>query len=401
MDKIGRVFESKIFLAVVSLVLSVIFWYYTVWVSGPQAIERILEVPVRVKNPPDKVVIEQDLNSVEVSLRGSKNVVSELTPKDVEAFVDLSGLKPGVYRLQVQALVPSGIQVARIRPPFVVVSIRELVDKEVSLRVLTVGNPAEGFLLDEIKVVPKSVVVRGPKDLLDKISYAYVTLDISGASSDFETFSEVRIEGMSDVSEISLLPSRVRVSASFRPGWPTKIVKVVVDMKGKPNEAFDIASVEAIPSHITIMGPSSVLEGINEVKTAVLDISGIDKTGVFEVSLLPPAEGVKFVEKDRLKVIVELREKLLEREFMVPVKVTGSSVFLKWKVTPSHVRVKVKGPYRKMVSLSAQDILVSVNVSNLENKEANLPIEVSLPPGLEVLSASPEAVRVSIGREGG
>jgi len=404
LDKIWRVFESRVFLGLLSLILSVVFWYYTVWVEGPQAIERILEIPVKVKNPPEKVLIEQDVNTVEVSLKGSKNLVGEITPKDVEAFLELSGLKPGVYRLQVQTLVPSGVQVVRVKPPFIVVSIRELADKEIPVRVLTIGSPAEGFLLNEVKVIPKSVVVRGPKDLLDKISYAFVTLDVSGVSSDFETFSEVRIEGGTEPrssSDISILPSRVKLAVSLKPGWPTKIVRIKVNVMGKPAEAFDIASVEAIPSHITLMGPSSVLENIDEILTPPIDVSNLDRTNVFEVNISPPDERTKFLEKSSVRVIVELREKVLEREYLVPVKVTGSSVFLKWKISPPHVKVRVKGPFRRVSSLSAQDILVSLNLSGLENKEAMLPVEVSAPPGVEIVSVSPEVVKVSVVKEGG
>ncbi|MCD6362542.1 MAG: hypothetical protein J7M13_00855 [Synergistetes bacterium] len=402
MGSLERIFESRIVMAIISLFLSIAFWYYAVWLGGSRAVERILEVPVKIKNPPEKVLIEHEVNSVEVSLKGSKNLIGEITPRDVETFVDLSGLKPGVYRLQVQTLVPSGVQVVRIKPPYIVVSIRKLVEKEIPVRASTIGSPEEGFLLDELKIIPKSVLLRGPKDLIDKVSYAFITVDLSGASESFETFSKVRLAGLSEgeLAELSVLPSRVKVLVSLKPGWPTKIVRIKVNIEGKPKKAYEIGSIEVIPSHITIMGPSSVLERINEVSTPPIDISALEGTSTFEVRLSSPDKSLKFLENSRVKVIVELRERIIEREYLVPVKVVGSSVFLKWRVSPRQVKVRVKGKYTKIRALKAKDIFVSVDVSNLQRKEALLPVEISLPPGVEIVSVKPTSVKVFTVKEG-
>lgn len=402
MKVIWGILESKLFLAVISLAISVVFWYYTVWVEGPQTVERIIEVPVKVKNAPERVLVEYEVKSIELNLKGSKSLLGGLTSRDLEAFVDLQGLNPGIYRLQIQTLVPPGVHVSKVKPPFLVVSIRELIDREVPVRVLTIGNPAEGFLVNEVKVIPNSVVIRGPKDLVEKVPYVFATLNVGGAESNIDAVLELRAEGISEgsLSELTIIPSRVRASVSLKPGWPTKIVKIKVDIKGKPNEAFEITSVEAIPSHVTIMGPSSTLDRINEIITPPLDISGLDKTGIFETTLSIPEE-LKFIDKPNVKVIVELKEKVVEREFLLPVKIYGSSVFLKWKVSPTQVKVKIRGPYTKINALNLQDILVSVDLSHIEVKEATLPVSVSLPPGLEIISVTPEHVKVSIVKEGG
>lgn len=402
MKVIWGILESKLFLAVISLAISVVFWYYTVWVEGPQTVERIIEVPVKVKNAPERVLVEYEVKSIELNLKGSKSLLGGLTSRDLEAFVDLQGLNPGIYRLQIQTLVPPGVHVSKVKPPFLVVSIRELIDREVPVRVLTIGSPAEGFLVNEVKVIPNSVVIRGPKDLVEKVPYVFATLNVGGAESNIDAVLELRAEGVSEgsLSELTIIPSRVRASVLLKPGWPTKIVKIKVDIKGKPNEAFEITSVEAIPSHVTIMGPSSTLDRINEIITPPLDISGLDKTGIFETTLSIPEE-LKFIDKPNVKVIVELKEKVVEREFLLPVKIYGSSVFLKWKVSPTQVKVKIRGPYTKINALNLQDILVSVDLSHIEVKEATLPVSVSLPPGLEIISVTPEHVKVSIVKEGG
>jgi len=392
---IWKILESKLFLAIVSLLISIVFWYYTVWLEGPQVVERIIEVPVKVKNAPERVMVEYNESSVEVRLKGSKNVVGSLTSKDVEAFVDLQGLNPGVYRLKVQTLVPPGVNVLAVRPSFLAISIEELVDKEVPVRVLTVGNPSEGFLIDEIRIVPNKAVVRGPKDLVEKIPYVFATLNVAGVDKDVNVALELRAEGISETSfpEITIIPSRVRVSLALKPGWPTKIVKVKVDIKGKPKEAFDLISVEAVPSHVTIMGPSSVLEKINEIVTSPVDVSELDRTSILELSIEPP-EGVRLVDNSNVKVIVELKEKVLEREFLVPVTIRGSSVFLKWNISPKQIKLRLKGPYTKITSLNIQDIGVFIDVSGVETKEAILPVSVSVPPGLEIVSVTPSMVKV-------
>lgn len=60
---------------------------------------------------------------VDVTLRGSREVLSRVRPDDVTAFVELTGLGPGDYRLTVRAETSRDAGVARIQPQTIQVRI--------------------------------------------------------------------------------------------------------------------------------------------------------------------------------------------------------------------------------------------------------------------------------------
>src|SRR6266850_757373 len=78
---------------IVALILATMLW---VAVSNEASSEIGLDVPLEYRNIPPQLEITGDMtNTVQVRLRGSVNVVKEISPKDVSTIVDLEGMKAG------------------------------------------------------------------------------------------------------------------------------------------------------------------------------------------------------------------------------------------------------------------------------------------------------------------
>ncbi|HXW07956.1 MAG TPA: CdaR family protein [Vicinamibacterales bacterium] len=91
----------------------------------PAPVERdVAGVPVRWRNLGTGLRARVAPTLVHVSVRGQQDVLAALMPDGVEAFVDLTGLGPGQYNLQVQTDPSERFGVGTITPPVVSVTIR-------------------------------------------------------------------------------------------------------------------------------------------------------------------------------------------------------------------------------------------------------------------------------------
>jgi YbbR domain-containing protein len=93
---------------------------------GPR--ERTMRLPVRLHNMGPNLVAQAMPTTVEIVLRGSRESLSHLEAGDVTAFVDLSGLGPGDYPMDVRVEASSDAGVARIDPIAVQVRITSAKD---------------------------------------------------------------------------------------------------------------------------------------------------------------------------------------------------------------------------------------------------------------------------------
>jgi YbbR domain-containing protein len=90
----------------------------------PAPLERTLRNrPVHLRNLPPNLTARAEPTAVEVTLRGSREALARVDGDDVIAFVDLSGLGAGDYRLSVKAEATREAGVTNIEPATVQVRI--------------------------------------------------------------------------------------------------------------------------------------------------------------------------------------------------------------------------------------------------------------------------------------
>ncbi len=150
--------------------------------------------------------------------------------------------------------------------------------KVLSLRYQTTGTPAEGYDVSQISLDQNQLRVSGPESIVQNISSASVSVDISGATGTISTYSDVRLyeaDGdVLDTSRLTMNMSSVRVTVTI---LPVKSVPVQFQVSGTPAAGYlrnDNVSID--PQMIEIMGRSTILSGIDRllIPAEQIDISG-------------------------------------------------------------------------------------------------------------------------------
>lgn len=173
---------SNVKLKVLSLVFASALWFF---VAGQSNTEVGLIVPMGLKGiPRDMVMTSRPPGEVEVRVMGPKFFISNLSPSQITAELDLSDAREGVntYRLLPHDITtPMGVDVVRLRPGSVDIRLERLATVTLEVRPKITGRPAPGYRVAEVVVSPRTVTAGVLKKDSEGLGAVYTKpVDVSG-----------------------------------------------------------------------------------------------------------------------------------------------------------------------------------------------------------------------------
>lgn len=303
-------------------------------------------------------------------------------------------------------------------------SLRRRATKNVALRVLSLGiaiglwifvNAGQRSMIDELSIpisyrrLPAGLVivnhppdfakiqVTGPRTLLSLLDPDRLTvkLDLSGIGPGQASF---KINpGMFNVPRqttvTSASPSEVLLDVDR---VVQRDVPVHVDVEGRPANGYEISGVQVNPPSVTAIGPSRYVNPLQQINTEPFDVNGANSDSIHRLDLESPNSAVALAAV-RVEAKVQVAEKISSREFRgLHVEVRDSDY--KFRVEPSHAAVVIRGPVLKLASLDPNG-LVFVDAKELTPGSHELPLQVNVPDGMQVVRQLPEKVRLRLYRE--
>ena len=158
------------YLKLISLGLAAMLWMF---VATEASSEIGMEVPLEYRNIPPQLEITGDTtNMVQVRLRGSSNVIRDISPRDVSTTIDLSKMQSGekIIPLSPQNVqAPFGAEVVRVNPSSVRFDLERTLRKTVPVVATIQGQPTDGFELGSVMVNPNKVEVEGPESRINTL----------------------------------------------------------------------------------------------------------------------------------------------------------------------------------------------------------------------------------------
>ena len=217
--------------------------------------------------------------------------------------------------------------------------------------------------LARVDEVPKSVIVtlQGPQGLLSRLNSRELRLavdlteaELGAASVDF---TERSIQGLpAGVSVVSVSPPAVDVQFDRLLKRTVRVKPVTI---GEPDPRCKLISVRVSPDAVEIAGAQSLVRGISEAPTDIVDIGGLCEDRKVMVSLALKDRTVAAVGVDQVEVTVDLEPLVADRVFSeVPVVARGQG----WISTPRVARVTVTGPVAAIAALDADQMVVRVDL---------------------------------------
>jgi len=180
-------------LRALALGLAVAAWVFVTSSRTDQSeiAETTIEPSVQYNNPGSRDLIVLDpVLRVQVRLRGPLNLISALSPTQVNVVVDLREAQQGLLEVPLtpqNVVRPQGLEVLSIQPNLLTLVVDQVISDLRTVSVRFSGEPAAGAVAGTPEVRPPQVLVRGPESILSGIE-GLVTrpVQLDGHAIDFE-----------------------------------------------------------------------------------------------------------------------------------------------------------------------------------------------------------------------
>lgn len=255
----------------VSICLAVLLWSF---VGGEDVVEKNVMVPIEVINMPKNLIISNKFKKdIAVTVKGPRSLLLEMEKRVITRQVNLSDATPGtkVIAIENESIeVSRGVEVLRIQPSSIILSLDKLIQKEFSINPVTTGMITPGFVLQNLTLDPDVITFTGPQTVLSRVDVLKTTpininglfesvqqqipLDLEPAIVDLigetsvtanikivfdtieKTFENLPVNVVSDGAPVSVIPDKVSVTM--------KIPKIISKKKMDYKSLFSVTAVE-------------------------------------------------------------------------------------------------------------------------------------------------------------
>ena len=186
-----------------------------------------------------------------------------------------------------------------------------------------------------------------------------------------------------------------------------KVVPLKPNVIGRPNPAFLVRSMIMQPDEVTLKAPREILDTLDSIATAEIDISGLDKDTVFNVNPVQPVPPpVLNISPKDIKVMFNVEERRLEETFNdLPIEIdlkSGLRVDPLLEISPGTADISVSWPASRSQGIRPSDLKVRVFVDDDKLKLEGIltpPVVAVAPSGVTVTAIKP--VNVTVTRKNG
>ncbi len=320
-----KIKNNKLIIQIICGLIAVGLWFMVMLSVNPAMTQSIYNIPIEINNldmltsGSSTFMLMDDIDELAVDVRvsGLKNTLLDIQSDDIKATAEITNFREGTNTFEIRISTPSQVEVENVNPQFISLSIDEIVSVEVDVEVDSQGTPEEGHNLIEHSSTPDTVIVRGPRSIVNSVSSANVTLDVEGATSTITHSKPVKLydNTMNEISSEHLNVSPISIAASYQI-LPVKTVKITPVYEGVPAEGFRFIDIESSLKTIQIAAPREILDSTFELQTEPVDLTNLDDNFTINKNIVIGEEIIIISEESSTDIEVTI-EKIEQKEFII------------------------------------------------------------------------------------
>ena len=285
----------------ISLLIAFGLWFAVVYFDDPPTEETFVNIPVQLVNTElltDQGLVYEVLNGSDVvksvTVKGPKTVVANMSKDSVVAVADFANKNMSdEVEIEFTPVAQYESSITDIKPATGSEKLKLFVEEKdtnnVNVRVETKGEVADGYQLGSAKSEQNRITITGGKSKVEQVSYAAVTVDVSGSVSDISTSETIRLYDKDgnqlDSGLVQKSAERTMVTVTV---LSTKTVPVIFSTQGEIPQGYRMTGeIETTIDSIKLAGSESTLNSVNSivVPSDVLDVSELTKDYSVNVNL--------------------------------------------------------------------------------------------------------------------
>lgn len=305
-----KIFDSKIFWAIISLFVSLIIWVY---INGTQ--EEIINLEFKnvelvfvgedaLQDSRGLYIADVTSRTVDIEISGTRMNIGGLSAKDIKAQIDVSritsaGTNTNVY-LPVfpESVDASAVTIVSRTPSQIQFTVTRMSNKTVEVKSAFTGSTAEGYVAGKIEFEPGTITISGPQSELDKIDHVYVELGGEDITRTRErdlpyVLRDANGNVLDDLTGLEFEFDTIHITL---PITMTKTVELSVEFiygAGVNKDNYtQLLEYSIDPETITIEGDPEIIETYNTIRVTTIDLTDFQITHE-DTFTIPLANGIK------------------------------------------------------------------------------------------------------------
>lgn len=372
----------KIFCVIVAFVI----WLYVAAVESPDHEETIHQVPVNLVGVSS---IESNYNlsvfsgydiTVDLTVKGQLSTINKYSVDDYNITADISHVTAGGrHTVELFFDMPTGVLLSSASATTAELYIDERTTATIDVypRLKSIAVP-DNYELGELISDTETVIVSGPKILVEDVAHAAVYLDAGRLDSSISMIGKLTLVNKSgeDITNPFLKLSKNEVKVSI-PLYEYKELTVVVPTKyGYLNDTNSKIAIN--PPTIAVKGDPVVLDKINKISTTTIDETKIvgDSTIILGL-IIPDNISIASGETNNVSVTVNHIGTTVKSVAVDEIKVVGAKN-LDYSIQTAVLNVTLRGTSEILESVDENSIIASVDLTGFEETVGIISIPVTI-----------------------
>lgn len=384
--------KNKLISVAISVLIAFGLWMYVITEVSPNSEWEYLDVPVKLEG--ETVLKERKLiitgisdTSVDLTLSGNRSDLNQLNSANITLKADMTKIyDPGTHKIGYDIILPGHVASNAFNrenqyPDFITITVERLETKEVPVNIIYQGKVPEGYVVRRADVLMdyEYIKVTGPASVVAQISQAVVNIDLTDKSESISQnfrYTLCNPEGAGVDSElITVNAEEIHVDLVIHRRKEVTLT-VTVNPGGGATEA-NVDIVQDVET-IQISGSDIALEQVGDsINLGTINLADYE-TNTELTFVIPTFEGVTNDSGEtEVKVSLTFRG-LLTREFTIDeFTITGVPEGYEAEVITEKLVIRVRGPLAIVNTLTAEDVIVSVDFTGEEAGDATIRVQVS------------------------
>lgn len=404
-SKLKDSLTNNVSLKLIAILIAAIVWLVVVNVNDPEKTILVYSIPVTVVD--EEAVTDMDMvysitsgNYVNVTISGKRSVLNSITAADFVATASLKELsKVNAVPIEVTTKDPylaNRVTIEKQSEHSLIVELEDVEQDTFDIEVEYKGNAATGFIPGDSTLSTKTIDIKAPASVLDKIDRVVAVCKLDGNDEDFTKSCRIKLYDRKNKrisgNNIKLSMKNVEVSVELLYG---KEVPLVVETIGNPDDGYTIKSVTTSIDTVYLLAEKEILDGIDRLSIDP-DISLVDETEdvirtIDLISYLP--QGVSIQGETTVDIIIDIAE-LTKKTFTLgqeEIQIENKPNQLTMKLLKD-VKITLKGDAEVLDSISNKDFNATIDLNNKKSGKSQVEVVITIPDGAELV----EKVNASI-----
>ena len=286
-----KIYNSKAFWMIVSLLASLAIWVYVTSVETDESKTTFRGVKVELvgedilRDSKNLVVTDMDTSTVTVEVVGPRRIIGSLSSDQLVAQVDVSKLSRAAYTSQQYTIVyPDGTDTSKLSenrrtPETINFMVSAQTSKSIQVRGSFDGSLAEGYTAEMPVFEPSTITITGSEAYLKDVEYAWVTFSKENVDSTYSVETGFTLmDANNEPCTTTGISFSTDVVTATLPLLTLKEVNLDVNIIEGAGATKANTKITIDPVSVTLAGDSALLAGMNKIILATIDLTDFSST---------------------------------------------------------------------------------------------------------------------------